>query len=189
MPKPRSAIEKNGVTVKGRGFIAPPVQAAAVAPMVDRSVSAGAFFTPSYSATVPKQDPNSTVKDKSSSAGDQSTGVKATLHGQRIPLEHQLQTSFAWAEPPLSSVKSLRVASMTPFACPPKIEWTNPGHEAMQKETGRMIEKELYSRFLAFGKLHISVLSYQLTSSPSRHSLRRNVDASDVHIAGCLSAP
>jgi hypothetical protein len=108
-------------------------------------VAAGAFFTPSYSIrTVPKRD--------SSSAVDQSTGVKATLLGHRVPLEQQLQTNLIWAKPPLSSTKSLRVAKMTPFTCPPKIEWVNPSHEVKQKEAGKMMEKELYDRFLGFGK-------------------------------------
>lgn len=129
-----------------------------VKPIRDSSVAAGAFFTPSYSVRmVPKRDSRSSVKDKSSSAVDQSAGAKATLLGHRVPLEQQLQTNLIWAKPPLSSTKSLRVAKMTPLTCPPKIEWVNPSHEVKQKEAGKMMEKKLYDRFLGFGKPYVYV--------------------------------
>lgn len=160
MAKPRSNTEKfDSVVSKGSAIHSPHEKPAVAVSIGDDVVADGAFFTRSYSAPLlQSQDASCSGRDESSSAvtGSPSTGdicgKATTLLGQRIPLEHQLQTSLSWPEPPLSSPKSLLVAAMTPFACPPKIEWTSSTHEIRQRNAGKEAEKELYNRFLDFGQ-------------------------------------
>lgn len=104
----------------------------------------------------PNSSPSAPQVESSATTGCVSSGLLFAadhLQGQRIPLDHIVQTSLAWGNPRLYSAEPGENPRNFAYWCPPRIEWSSKSHEKEQQGHRQSAEKEMYARFLDFGEL------------------------------------